>query len=114
MIWSVTVTKFGTVRGVGVGAGACATPVNPAAHSRAVVRNHSLIGHLITPSLGRVRRQPGRCGPPEEHLKNRSRGTTQAYKAWTAAIGSITASPARAAQGRPVQSVLKTIVRGRL
>ncbi len=56
MIWSVTVTKFGTARTVfvvgvgGAGVGAWACPVNPRAHSRAVVRKHSLIEHLIARS----------------------------------------------------------------
>jgi hypothetical protein len=58
MVWSVTVTKFDTVRTVlvlgvgGAGVGACACPVTPGAQSRAVPRRTSLIGHLIAPSLG--------------------------------------------------------------
>src|SRR5688572_23153646 len=63
MAWSVTVTKFDTGRTVlvvgvgGAGVGAWACPVNPGALSRAVVRRHSLIEHLIGSSRGR----DGRC-----------------------------------------------------
>jgi len=51
MIWSVMVTKFGTVRGVivgtGAGAGGWAYAARPNAPSSATLSNISLIGHLI-------------------------------------------------------------------
>jgi len=53
IIWSVTLTKFDTVRGVRVAVGACwAYPVKLRAHSRAALSSDSLIGHLIAPSHG--------------------------------------------------------------
>jgi hypothetical protein len=54
IIWSVTVTKFGTARSVfvGGGVGRWACPVNARPHSSAVIWRNSLIGHLIAFSLG--------------------------------------------------------------
>src|ERR1700736_4214041 len=54
MVWSVTVTKFGTTRRgvVGVGLGAWERPVDPRAHSRTVLRRNFFIGHLIALPLG--------------------------------------------------------------
>src|ERR1700730_12712983 len=51
MVWSVTVTKFGTTR-TGVVGGAWERPVDPRAHSRTVITRNFCIGHLIALPLG--------------------------------------------------------------
>src|SRR5688572_28115591 len=114
MAWSVTVTKLDTGRTVlvvgvgGAGVGAWACPVNPKAHSRAAVRQHSLVEHLIALSplvnerTGFCERDTHRRWPRQGHKARSMSSISRKNETTCVAMGPRSVCPVHSSTSMPV------------